>query len=477
MNRHIGVAISGGGHRATLWGIGPLLYLADAGKNAEVGAISSVSGGSITNGVIAHNVDYPYASSAELDEALRPLTRHVAFTGLFFWGPATNAYVVSLFSLLGIGVAALVTGLVLIGIGGVGVVSGLVTLTGIAVIAVAARYFEHRSAVVDKALAKTHFSRNGKPTRLADVSRGVDHVICSTELQSAGHLYFAPTFLYSYAFGAGAPHDLALSTAVQASACLPGAFSTRRIKATPYFAADPDRAEMVLTDGGVYDNMADQWLAGLARRVERAPDLPVVTRSIDEMIVINGSAPTAFSKSVRSRLVLLAELATMQRVNSVMYQVTTERRRAALVDQWMHATETGKGMRGALVHIAQTPYTVADAYSSNDGDIGTRARSVIALLGDDAASRARWTALARTSRGTPTVLRKLGRDSTLDLLEMSYTLSMCNLHVLLGYPLRELPGRPRFERLLGEQPVTAPTSKVLDLTDPAPVQEPVRRNT
>jgi hypothetical protein len=96
---------------------------------------------------------------------------------------------------------------------------------------------------------------------------------------------------------------------------------------------------------------------------------------------------------------------------------------------------------------------------------------VLALLGDDAPNRARWTALARTSRGTPTVLRRLGRDATLDLLEMSYTLSMCNLHVLLGYPLLELPGRQRFDGLLGEQPITSSAAKVLDLTDPAPVSE------
>lgn len=48
----IGVAISGGGYRATLFGLGVLLYLADVARNNEVVTISSVSGGSITNAFV-----------------------------------------------------------------------------------------------------------------------------------------------------------------------------------------------------------------------------------------------------------------------------------------------------------------------------------------------------------------------------------------------------------------------------------------
>jgi hypothetical protein len=36
----IGVALSGGGHRASLFGLGALLYLADAGKSQEVTSIA-----------------------------------------------------------------------------------------------------------------------------------------------------------------------------------------------------------------------------------------------------------------------------------------------------------------------------------------------------------------------------------------------------------------------------------------------------
>ena len=43
--RALSVALSGGGHRAALFGLGVLMYLADAGKNRQVGSIVSVSGG------------------------------------------------------------------------------------------------------------------------------------------------------------------------------------------------------------------------------------------------------------------------------------------------------------------------------------------------------------------------------------------------------------------------------------------------
>ena len=472
MSRHIGVAISGGGHRATLWGLGPLLYLADSGKNAEVSAISSVSGGSITNGVVAHEVDYAQTDGPTFEAKVAPLVRHVSETGLFFWGPATNAYVIALFTLIGIGLIVLLTGLVLIGIDGIGVVSGLVTLGGIVLLAIAARWFEHRSAVVDKALAKTHFTTGGRPTRLAEVGRSVDHVICSTELQSGLHLYFAPQFIYSYAFGVGSPQALPLSTAVQASACLPGAFSVRRIPTAPYFAST-ERDEMVLTDGGVYDNMADEWLVGLTKRLQTAPTLPVVGRVVDEVLIVNGSAPTAFEKSVKSRLVLKAELATFSRVNSVMYAVTTKRRRAAWFDAWQVAEKTGEGQRGTFVHIAQTAYDLADAsLSSSDPARAARARAVLELLGDDEASRARWAQQADRARGVATVLRKLGRETTIDLLEQSYVLAMCNAHVALGYPLLELPKRERFAAMIdgiarpGASAPSAAAPSSIDLRDP-----------
>lgn len=450
--QHVGVALSGGGHRATMWGLGPLLYLVDAGKHGEVGALSSVSGGSILNGVVAHEVDFAQTTPEEFDTRMTRLVTHVADTGLFFWGPATNGYVLSVFALLGLGGLALLGAVVLVAVGGLTWPAGLALLAAVGLLWWAALWFERRSVVVDRALARTHFHTGGRPTPLSAVTRSVDQVMCATELQSAEHLYLAPGFVYSYRFGVGRPEDTALSTAVQASACLPGAFAPRRLPSERlgFTAAGPQRREVVLVDGGVYDNMADEWLVGLPARLARDPAPPVQCRDVDEVVVVNASSAVGWTPMRRLRFVLWSELSTLIRVNSVMYQVTTERRRSALVDDWDTAQRLGRGQRGALVHIAQTPYTVADAFkdSTRWPDRATRARAVLDLLGDSLDARQRWKDGAARSTAVPTVLRKLGRPATLGLLEHSYVLAMCNLHVLLGYPLLPLPGADRFTRLL-----------------------------
>jgi hypothetical protein len=105
--------LSGGGHRASVWAAGLLLYLADAGRNDDVGAIASVSGGSITNGVVAQQMDYRQARANEVRDGLGPLLHHIAYTGLFFWGPSTNLYVVTVLGVLGVGALGLTAGLII----------------------------------------------------------------------------------------------------------------------------------------------------------------------------------------------------------------------------------------------------------------------------------------------------------------------------------------------------------------------------
>ena len=83
VDRRIGIAISGGGHRATLYSLGGLAYLADAGLNKSVVAIASVSGGSITNGYLAlleHSCGKPYnkMTGAEFAAAANRLLTCVA---------------------------------------------------------------------------------------------------------------------------------------------------------------------------------------------------------------------------------------------------------------------------------------------------------------------------------------------------------------------------------------------------------------
>ncbi|MDW3182790.1 hypothetical protein [Roseobacter sp.] len=54
--RPLNISLSGGGHRATLFSLGVFAFLIDAGLIGRVREISSVSGGSLTNGIIAAGV-------------------------------------------------------------------------------------------------------------------------------------------------------------------------------------------------------------------------------------------------------------------------------------------------------------------------------------------------------------------------------------------------------------------------------------
>lgn len=75
------------GHRASLFGLGALLYLADAGKNQEVRSIASVSGGSLTNGVVAQSLRYHETLSPSFEEAMRPFAARIASAGTFMNAP------------------------------------------------------------------------------------------------------------------------------------------------------------------------------------------------------------------------------------------------------------------------------------------------------------------------------------------------------------------------------------------------------
>ena len=70
-HRPLGVALSGGGLRAALAGLGALRLLADVGRLGDIRHLTSVSGGSITAGLVAVRWDDLRASAftrAALDE-------------------------------------------------------------------------------------------------------------------------------------------------------------------------------------------------------------------------------------------------------------------------------------------------------------------------------------------------------------------------------------------------------------------------
>jgi NTE family protein len=120
-----------------------------------------------------------------------------------------------------------------------------------------------RGAVFDRALDDAFFGQR----RLTDVhAPATRHVFCATELQSGHQCFLAPEVLTEWNAGEGTPGDVRLATAVRASAALPLAFPPVELDldrlrvhlARPWRPKGEPHVpvrNLVLTDGGVYDNM------------------------------------------------------------------------------------------------------------------------------------------------------------------------------------------------------------------------------
>jgi predicted acylesterase/phospholipase RssA len=440
----ISVSMSGGGHRAALFGLGALLYLADAGKNHEVTSIASVSGGSLTNAHLAQSLDYSTASAGEVESWAAGPAKRFSRKGTVTAAPITWLYLIALGLLLA---ATVVVWLLPVAV-------WIRSLLFIAVIVFLGIFFGLRGVVCGRAFAATLFRRPGsrRPTRLHEINTAIDHVMCATDLHAGEHAYFSGGFVCAYRFGFGRPGDLPLHAAVQASAAFPGGFPPRWLRTSRFAFREPQdpAAErtrfLTLVDGGVYDNMGDQWAQGLANRKARWAGLADGLREPDELVVVNASAGMTFGSTNALRIPWIGELLTLVRDKDVLYDNGTSVRRQALWDRFELAAKQQQGLRGALVHIPQSPYSIPKRFR-NDPDEGRRARAEAALeaLG---AQEAEWEEIAGSNSRVGTVLFALGVEKSARLVHHAYVLAMVNLHVQLDYPLLEMPDPARFRALV-----------------------------
>jgi hypothetical protein len=288
--------------------------------------------------------------------------------------------------------------------------------------------------------------------RLDAIRSDVDHVICSADLQTAEAVFFSGRFIHSYRLGWGRPGDVRLARAVQSSAALPGAFHPRRLRTSKLGFEHPDAVpRMLLTDGGVYDNMATEWPVRRAVRVrEGAPPSPP-PHVCDELIVVNSSA----AQGVRSRgsvdIPLLGELTELLAVKDVLYDQTTAVRRRWLnlrfqVARARDCTLPGVApLAGTTVQIDRSPLALPRQFEHGHDELAQRARAALAHLAPVPDSE--WERDADASRSVKTALSKIPAETTARLLRHAYALTMANAHVLLGYELRPIPTLAELQEL------------------------------
>lgn len=444
------IAVSGGGHRASLFGLGALLYVADAGLNQEVTSIASVSGGSITNGYLGATLNYRAVSGEQLRNVVRPLVRRCSVLGTVQWARESVALCLGIVVGIALAVAAW----------WIPVWAWLHAVLSLIGLALALIAIQARSWVADRVFRRLLFSKAGKPFRLADLAAEVTHVLCATEVQSAEHVYFSRNFSASYQFGVSTGSaELPVSTAVQCSACFPGGFPARTLSAKRLgFTA---RSRLLLVDGGVYDNMGDQWAQGFRDRLLRWPELAHLAGPAPEnLIVVNASTRRSWSPaSALVRIPLVGEVVTLLKEKDILYQVGTATRRSNLIDQFdarrlaervpADANESGLpaavGLGGTLVHIGSTAL-----WTRNPGASGADADACAAVVGAlDAFPDQQWVHQApQIAAGVKTTLAKIGKKPAAALLWHGYVLTMTNLHVFYGTPLLELPTRQEFEQMM-----------------------------
>ncbi|HEU0130321.1 MAG TPA: hypothetical protein VFQ85_04940 [Mycobacteriales bacterium] len=477
----IGVSISGGGYRASAWGLGVLWYLADAGLNGDVTMVSSVSGGSLTN---AHAgwLPTPYTAipATEYDAAARAYAARLAGR-LGVWGPmlavtgvaAVAAYAGIVTDRVWLLLAGLVAGL-LAGLYGAARcgdllfdrwavwlwIDGLAALVGLGVwwrhrpwavalvVLLVGLYLMLRGPVAGRCMGASLRSLLHRSDRtLGGLNDTPLHVILATELHAGRQAAFARSFVYNYDAGLGAKPSLPVHTAVQASSNLPGAFPTRWLRtAGMNLTGGTATKYLALTDGGVYDNMGDEWFTGFGQRMGSwqrlagdGPLKPVVddvaARAPDFLVVANASGRKGWRKVGLGAVPLLGELVGLFQVKDVLYTVGTTVRR-----QWdVERFDAGRP-DGTLVHIATSPYAWPQWLAQHGTpEQQARAAEAVAWLDTLGLTPAQWQQRMDVAKSVGTQLWPLGQAALATVVNAAYAQTAVNLHVRLGAPLHPLP--------------------------------------
>ena len=495
-----GVALSGGGHRATLLGLGALLYLADAGKGGDVRTIASVSAGSITNAYLASLKESPLVAGETFAPHVAHLAHKIAgdrrwwvwswvlvalialwFVAILVRAPLTDDWLVRLAMPLAALVAvALFAGwrsggslwasrgtwlwLVLVAASlvpgvylwrtaegawsRVGAVLVGVFVTGVAVFL--------RGHALRWSLSRTIAplgSRRTNRARLEDMNPQIEHVICATELHAGTHAYFGRDFIYAREFGFGEPAGLPISTALHASASFPLVFPVCLLRAIPHGFRFPDverkrRKVMVLSDGGIFDNMADAWQLESPDRVRRLAHRNRVQRDsnvnafIDRLkagpttLIVVDAGPPPGSKSIAAALIPgITELFGVARAAAVSHSSALLTRSRDL-----YARFEAQNPQGAVIASAMSPLDVIKAVLDPErvepapADAIRRAKRAHAYLSTQY-PREQFAEFPALSMAGGTYLTPVGVERTAHILLHGYVQAMITLHISLGYPL------------------------------------------
>ena len=217
----IGLALSGGGFRATLFGLGSLKRLNDGGLLGKLDLITSVSGGSILTGILAQRwkeLDFIDGRASNFDDI-------VATQVLKFCNRTID---------IGAGLKGLIDP------------------------------FRSAGKYLTDCYDRYQFAGLSlKQIPAAGTPGQPTFIFYATSLQTGRNFRFRQDYIADWMLGSSSKTDVPLALAVAASSAFPPLFSPIVIKTNPRHWSggipgperDAMRGRLVLSDGGVYDNM------------------------------------------------------------------------------------------------------------------------------------------------------------------------------------------------------------------------------
>ncbi len=329
----IGICLSGGGYRATLFHTGSLLRLNELGYLSRASRIASVSGGSIATGILAMNWD-------RIDWGSDGVASHEAMTDHLV-KPVLSA--VSRTIDIAVGLRRLVPGL-----------------------------------AAGNALANKYDKYIFGGLQMSGITDKVRFIFCATNLQSGGLVRFTRDYVADWKVLTSTVRTIRLADAVASSSAFPPVLSPVRLSlrgedvGTPGGATHDDpalRRELILVDGGVYDNLG----------------LEPIWKRCGIIFCANAGGNL---KPVTGRFLF----SHMPRVVYSMLEVTVNWRERMLVDLFLNKLSDGRAERVGALWTNATPSGAYSDTSSGLADSWTGAKPSDTVLA--------------TSRDLPTRLRK-----------------------------------------------------------------------
>ena len=314
----IGLALSGGGYRATLFGLGSLWRLNEAGLLGKLDRITGVSGGSILLGVLAHRWrDLQFEDGRAVNFAAEIADPIRAFCG----------------QTIDVGV----------------------TLLG------ALTPFKTAGDYLAERYAKALFG-DTRLKDLPDAASGCPHFIFyATNLQTGRSFRFRQDRIADYFLGISNVTDhIPLAFAVAASSAFPPVFSPILLKTDPTTWRDGEtlpnlnalREVIVLADGGIYDNM------GLEAFFPHT-DKP---RSTDIVLVSDAGAPCEIEEEPAQD-----NIRQMGRIRDILIDQTRALRKRWLIAEFEAGRQQGAywGISTKMKAYGPTPRMIEDSETSD----------------------------------------------------------------------------------------------------------------